>query len=198
MSNLNTLSQIYQKLYYSSILHHNHHDYQNCDKGSLHSYIDLYEELFEPYRNKPIRLLEIGVQGGISMLMWKEYFPMGDIYGVDLDTKMLQPKVSQEASKPNSRINLMYHDAAIPSFLSKLSGKFDIIIDDGSHHFSHQLASFMILKDLLSSEGTYIIEDIDSTLSGEKLREFIPGSELIDLRHKKGRFDDLVLRYVKK
>ena len=189
-----TLKQIYDTLYYSSILHPQHRDLQNSDKGTLHSYIDFYETEFAPYRNRPIRLLEVGVQGGISVLLWKNYFTQGDITGVDIDFSTLQSKVADEA-RNSSQIHLVKADAATPSLLTQLTGKYDIIIDDGSHHFSHQIATFAILKDMLADGGTYIIEDIQSELESKWLNRLIPNSEIIDLRHVKGRYDDLVLRY---
>lgn len=54
------------------------------DKGSSHSYIDAYANLFKPYRNKKMNVLEIGVFYGLSLNMWKEYFKNSEIYGIDL------------------------------------------------------------------------------------------------------------------
>ena len=191
-----TLKQIYETLYYGSILHPNMPDYQNSDKGTLHSYIDYYEEVFSPIRNNQVRLLEIGVQGGISLLMWKNYFPNSDVTGIDIDYGMLQPKVAAEArTSPN--LHLIRADAALPSVLSNLSGKYDIIIDDGSHHFSHQIASYLILNSVLTDGGIYIIEDIQSELEEKKLNEAIPNSKIVDLRGVKNRYDDLILVYKK-
>jgi cephalosporin hydroxylase len=192
----NTLSQIYSKLYYSSILHANSHDLQNCDKGSLHSYIDHYEKLFAPMRDTTVRLLEIGVQGGISVLMWREYFSKSDVTGIDVDYGMLQPKVSTAASSdPN--IHLIRADAALPSVVDHLSGKYDIVIDDGSHHFAHQIASFFILEPHLSDGAIYVIEDIQNEREAAMLNKLIPGSEIVDLRQTKNRYDDLILVYKK-
>jgi len=32
-----------------------------CDKGTSHSYIPIYEKLFSEYRNKHIKLVEVGI-----------------------------------------------------------------------------------------------------------------------------------------
>jgi cephalosporin hydroxylase len=45
-----------------------------CDKGTTHSYIEKYEEILAPYRDRPITLVEIGVESGGSLAMWAEYF----------------------------------------------------------------------------------------------------------------------------
>ena len=39
-----------------------------------HHYFDVYARHFGPYRDKPIRMLEIGVFRGGSLRMWKDYF----------------------------------------------------------------------------------------------------------------------------
>ena len=57
----------------------------DTDKNTFHSYMKTYEDLFSKYDNIPVSLLEIGVWGGGSMKMWKDFFAEGSlIHGVDL------------------------------------------------------------------------------------------------------------------
>ena len=42
--------------------------------GTAHSYIDSYERLLTPYRNKIPNLLEIGIAYGESLEMWYKFF----------------------------------------------------------------------------------------------------------------------------
>jgi predicted O-methyltransferase YrrM len=189
-----TLDQIYRTLYYQSIVNPSDHDFQNSDKGTVHSYTDYYESLFSSLRDKPIRLLEIGVQGGISLLLWKEYFLKGDITGIDIDYSRVQRKVIEATSHDNP-IRLIQSDATLPNVTNHLLGKYDIIIDDGSHSFSHQIASFLILKDFLNTDGLYIIEDVQTELEAQYLNKLIPSSEIVDLRKIKNRYDDLLVVY---
>jgi hypothetical protein len=56
------------------------------DKGSVHSYIEFYEEVLAPYRRKAKNILEIGLMSGESLRMWSEYFT-GTVYGIDCDLK---------------------------------------------------------------------------------------------------------------
>lgn len=192
-----TLDQIYRTLYYQSIHNPADHDFQNSDKGTVHSYTDYYESLFSSLRDKPVRLLEIGVQGGISLLLWKEYFPKGEITGIDIDFSRVQTKVV-EAAAAGHPIRMLQADAALPSVTDHLSGKYDIIIDDGSHHFAHQITSFMILKDFLNKGGLYIIEDVQSESEAQHLNKLIPSSEIVDLRKVKNRYDDLLIVHRKR
>jgi len=115
------------------------------DKAAAgHSYIDFYEELFAPLRDRPIRLLEIGVggnedprQGGASLRAWKEYFPKAEIIGLDYFDKS---RFAEE------RIHVERGDQADPVTLDRLIARyapFDIVIDDGSH-----LSRDVIARDL--------------------------------------------------
>jgi hypothetical protein len=50
------------------------------DKGTVHSYIDqYYETALAPYRTTALRVLEIGINQGHSLMMWKEYFLQAEI-----------------------------------------------------------------------------------------------------------------------
>jgi cephalosporin hydroxylase len=44
-----------------------------------------------------------------------------------------------------------------------MHGPFDIVIDDGSHVFEHQIASFEALFPLASSTAVYIVEDVHTS-----------------------------------
>src|SRR5882762_3410482 len=66
------------------------------DKWGQHFYTPVYHSLFAHLRDKPIRLLEIGVGGynfpkvgGASLSMWADYFPQGHILGIDIVEKKL-------------------------------------------------------------------------------------------------------------
>lgn len=191
-----TLKQIYDTLYFGSITNPNDRDFQNSDKDTVHSYIGYYERALSQYRDRDVRVMEIGVQGGISLLMWRKYFEKGEITGIDIDYSRIQKKVVDDANS-SGKIVLIKEDAASPRILKSVSGKYDIIIDDGSHQFAHQLTTFMLLKDLLAEGGIYIIEDLQSEEEARLLNRLVPNSQLVDLRHIKNRYDDLVLEYKK-
>lgn len=54
----------------------------STDKNCLHCYVDeVYEDLFKYIRTSVKRMLEIGVDNGGSILMWREYFPEASIIG---------------------------------------------------------------------------------------------------------------------
>jgi cephalosporin hydroxylase len=137
---------------------------RGTDKWGTHFYTPVYHRLFAHLRDKPVRLLEIGIGGyqfaklgGASLAMWADYFPHGRILGIDVFAKTLDlgPRVTVRQGSQD--------DAAFLTRMSAEHGPFDIVIDDGSHVPAHVTASFHILFPLLADGGLYVIEDVQST-----------------------------------
>lgn len=128
-----------------------------ADKSSIfHNYLDFYQEQL-PDRDFAGRLLEIGVMDGLSMKMWREYYPKAEIVGIDI--KDMDHMHNNDWQVPDS-VKLIKCDGTDPEQVKKL-GNFDIILDDGSHYWLEQQKSFEILYySQLNAGGTYIIEDL--------------------------------------
>ena len=63
-------------------------DHNLTDKGTRHSYIPIYEELFPSENRKDIKnVLEIGIAWGGSIKLWSDYFPNAKICGIDIEKK---------------------------------------------------------------------------------------------------------------
>lgn len=117
-------------------------------------YIDIYERHFNKFIDMPISLLEIGVQKGGSLQMWKKYFGNEcKIIGVDVDpsTKFEEDQITVEIGSQS--------DEQFMVWINEKYGPFDIIIDDGSHHQHDVLTSFQILFPTLKMGGVYLVED---------------------------------------
>jgi hypothetical protein len=130
----------------------------NTDKGpGFHNYSRQYEKLLAPLRERPIRILEIGVCNGGSLLAWKDAFPNAQcIVGVDI-TKSCKLYANQSKS-----IFVEILDATLSGSIDILKqkyGHFDLILDDGSHRNDHVIQSFEGLFSLLTDGGIYIVED---------------------------------------
>lgn len=134
------------------------------DKWGAHRYAQHYQRHFAPLRDRPVTLLEIGIggysrsgQGGASLRMWKHYFPLGSIYGLDIHDKSF-------VAEP--RIRTFQGDQSDPALLAKIVAEIgppDIVIDDGSHQVKHVLATFEILFPMLAPDGIYVVEDTQTS-----------------------------------
>lgn len=124
------------------------------DKIYHHRYDRFYPIFLDSLRDKNFNLLEIGVDNGKSIELWKRYFTFATIYGIDINI-----------SWSDSRTKILKLDQSKQKdleFASKVIPKCRVIIDDGSHHPEHQLKTFLFLFDkLLEYGGIYIIEDIE-------------------------------------
>jgi capsular polysaccharide biosynthesis protein len=126
------------------------------DKSSAHhDYLRFYENFFFPFRGEPITILEVGVFNGASLKTWEEYFPAARVVGVDIlpECKRYQRGRVLIELIDQSNIEELTHLAA-------KCGPFDIVIDDGSHFWEHQLTSLRALFPFLKNEGFYIVEDL--------------------------------------
>src|SRR5690606_6533248 len=108
------------------------HDGKVSDKWSI--YLEVYDKLFAPLRDKPIRLLEIGVQNGGSLEIWRKYFPRAEIVvGCDINPDC------RNLSFDDKKIVLIVGDANSQETEHEMvacSAEYDIVIDDGSHKSS--------------------------------------------------------------
>jgi SAM-dependent methyltransferase len=123
-------------------------------------YFAIYQEVFGPRRAEPLRILEIGVLGGASLRLWKRYFthPGTLIVGIDI----LPECIKYDAPADGIRVRIGNQtDAGFLKRVVEEFGPFDLIIDDGSHHSSHIIASFNHLyADGLKESGIYFVEDL--------------------------------------
>lgn len=128
-----------------------------------------FEKFFEPLRDKPIKLLEIGVGGGESIRTWLEYFPRGEVFGVD------NQKETNQWNLPGKLLGIPYifvygdqTDATFwKCFAVDYGADWDIIIDDGAHANDATIISFNGLWPLLKPGGLYCIEDLATAYGGD-------------------------------
>ena len=121
-----------------------------------YGFLDIYEKYFQSLRDQKLNILEIGVDKGDSLRLWREYFINSNICGLDINKKdFVIQNVEIYQGDQNDKILL--------NKIANKYGKFDIIIDDGSHVSKHIINSFNYLFDHLSQNGIYIIEDLQTS-----------------------------------
>jgi hypothetical protein len=129
------------------------------DKVTHHHYDFYYPRFVEGLRHKPaMKMLEIGFLFGQSYLMWKEYFPNGQVYFIDIAPGTTYPEARYTGDAGDRKV--------LEALLSEkqIKGDLDLIVDDGSHYPPHQLASFEYLfLEGLKPGGIYILEDIETS-----------------------------------
>lgn len=170
-----------EKVIYSTYF--NTHDSLNnlCVKynSKKHNYLDFLEFYFHSkvLRNSVTNILEVGIgtnylevpstmgedgTPGASLRMWRDFFPNSNIYGVDIDDRILFQEDRINTYKVDQNNEKEIYEFIKNYNLQKET--FQLIIDDGHHIFPHNLTFFENTIDLLSNDGIYIIEDVnDST-----------------------------------
>lgn len=126
------------------------------DKWSI--YINEYDRIFSEYRYQNISLLEIGIQNGGSLEIWRKYFQNARaIFGCEINEECNVLKYEDD------RINLIIGNANSEDTERKIFEKidsFDLIIDDGSHHSGDIVQSFARYFGHLADGGIYVAEDL--------------------------------------
>lgn len=165
------------------------------DKEFNHRYCTaFYDKEFLKYKDKEIKLLEIGVHRGGGLAVFHEYFKNAEICGVD---PFDFGAIKNCESFP--RIKIFYADGYKEQFSSFLPS-FDIIIDDGPHTKESHLQSLNLYLPKLNSGGVFVIEDIAQMEWTEEYKMIVPNNmsyEVIDAREISGMSDSImfVVRY---
>ena len=131
-----------------------------------HCYAVEYHRLFDHLRDRRFRLLEIGLQSHVgedyaptdapSLRVWREFFPHAEIYGFDLNDFSFFEQ---------DRTTVVRGDQGSPEDLRAFvaehgAGRFELVLDDGSHASSDQQVSLATLFDSVAPGGLYVIEDL--------------------------------------
>lgn len=137
-------------------------------------YCNVYNDIFGPKQMMPVNLLEIGIgtlepthsnmlfwknrfpeyEPGASLRAFRDYFPNGTIYGVD---------IQEDCMIKDNRIQTFLIDSRNRKMASHYLGHmwFDFIVDDGDHSFRTQIETFENFFRFLTIGGVYILEDLE-------------------------------------
>jgi SAM-dependent methyltransferase len=129
----------------------------DTDKSQLTHYTRNYEAWFSHLVGNDVKLLELGVNKGGSLLLWRDYFEQGTIIGLDVNPIRIDD--------PTDRVRFYQghqQDIALLDHIAEREAPqgFDIIIDDCSHIGEPTRISFWhLFKHHLKPGGIYAIED---------------------------------------
>jgi len=123
----------------------------NTDKGDLGYIENFYDNFFLKFSNKTIKFIEIGVYGGGSIKLWRDYLHSeSEIYASDIN-------YFEHIEGTYSVIGDMYSDDQVAKFADEY---FDLIIDDGPHTFESFVLLMQKYFSKLKTGGSLVIEDI--------------------------------------
>jgi hypothetical protein len=117
------------------------------DKDTSHNYLPVYQEEFTEIQN--IKMLELGVCYGGSLILWNGFFIDSEIHGID---------------------NAKYTDDPIPGIMhwgnyedlhtNFENNYFDYIVNDSMHYAKEQIEAFNLYYSKVKSGGKFFMEDI--------------------------------------
>ena len=179
------------------------------DKDTRHSYGAIYLEILQKFTQP--RILEIGVGsinnfpyaglapgGGLRALRKK--FPVAKIIGLDIDPDSV--RAIKEQGFVGFEVD-QTSDKSLSDTKEKLKehGPFDLIIDDGFHDPHANIRTLKNYYELLSENGTYVVEDIHESLIDlwKAIAVHLPGKvQILDMRDNRPETDDNILILITK
>ena len=169
------------------------------DKGTTHQYIySFYSNEFTPKRNDELTIVEIGVNKGDSMILFRDWFVNSKIFGIDNKSEMINEYVNMVDSIEG--ITTIYKDAYDGETCNLFEDKsIDYLIDDGPHSIDSQIKCVQQWFSKIKEGGKLIIEDIQN-FDRDKIKfdELNIPYEIIDTRNiGNNRYDDVLLIFKK-
>jgi glycosyltransferase involved in cell wall biosynthesis len=127
-------------------------------EGDRHRYTPIYHRYLEGLRDDSIALLEIGIGGGQSISIWRDYFRSAHIYAIDVDdySYLDGERVTTIVADQSDRRDLR-------RAMETIGRELDVIIDDGGHYMNQQQISLGFLFPYVKSGGLYVIEDLNTS-----------------------------------
>lgn len=120
-----------------------------------HGYTEIYFNLLNEKRDKINKVMEIGIHKGGSLRMWRDFFSLADVYGLDNHNELLF-----ETDRIKSVFAEQKEEATLLEAIKEIGTDFDLIVDDGSHEVEDQLLSFKVFFPIIKIGGIYAIEDV--------------------------------------
>lgn len=169
------------------------------DKGTIHQYIySFYSDEFTPKRNDNLIIVEIGINKGHSMILFRDWFINSKIFGIDNKNEMTPE--NEEVVNSIQGIEVIYKDAYDNETCNLFEDEsIDYLIDDGPHTLESQIKCVQQWFSKIKKGGKLIIEDIQKfDRDKHKFDELNIPYEIIDTRDiGDKRYDDVLLIFKK-
>lgn len=173
------------------------------DKNTVHSYLEVYQSLFEKKQLTATQVLEVGIGPYIdsnagSIRMWAKFFPNADVHGCDvISIDNVHPCVINHPRIHLHTSNNAYNQKFIATKFTSKGITFDIVVDDGPHTLESMIQFITLYLPLLKADGILVIEDVQDIAWLETLTQVTPDAfkpyiQKYDRRSVKGRYDDIM------
>ncbi len=137
-----------------------------ADTDKSDRFLAFYEELFAPLRDRPLRIVEVGVREGGSLLLFARYFEKARLLGIDIREpgEALRGHLRDEGLDKRVALRIGSQDdrAFLSASIQEMFGgdEIDIVIDDASHLYRPTRATFdHLFYNHLVAGGLYLLED---------------------------------------
>lgn len=167
-------------------------DLINCWQNSpypttkLSTYFSAYAELFSSLRNCESVFIEIGVLGGGSLFMWRNWLgPKARIIGIDMNPEAIKWR--------DQGFEIFIGDQGDPNFWKKTLmsiGKYDALLDDGGHQSFQQIVTLIEAIRHASEKCIIAIEDMHTSF----MNDFKAHNNLTFLNYAKSSTDYLTAK----
>ncbi len=95
--------------------------------------------------------------------MWEDYFRNAELHFMDISSEFFKKYAKDFSSRCHFHVADQEKQEDLFTFIEKVGGNFDIILDDGGHTVKQQITSFKVLFPFINNGGVYIIEDLHTS-----------------------------------
>ena len=167
-----------------------------------HPYSAVYDLLFSAMRNSLIVVGEVGILDNASMHMWRAYFSKALLFGFEYAQEKIDKAISDNLDNTFYFQTDVSNASHLKSSLKATSMMFDVLIDDSTHLFEHQIIFIDVAIDFVKPGGLIIVEDIFRAWADERytsaiehLERYFDWSSFIDAKHDLGYSEGTVVPY---
>lgn len=149
---------------------------EKSDKSSLvHGYLNSYGNLLARFRDAEIDFVEIGGRVSNHARMWRRFFSQARIFVIDASPSAdLLEVEGVTVLRPET-----FDEKGILAAVGDLRPM--VVIDDGTHLLRDQVSALNALTPILRESGLYVIEDLQTTIGGNREKYAADGATTIDL-----------------
>lgn len=174
--------------------------YNISDKGTTHDYIKGYYANEFSNREAEVKIVEIGIGDGYSLVLWREWFKNAKIFAIEKYPYHYNHKKPFRIDGVTSIFDDAYTQSTVDLFEDDV---IDYLIDDGPHTYESQEYCIINWLPKIKQRGKIIIEDIQEYSHIQRFTEVIQNNQLnvstqvFDFRKNKNRYDDIIFEITK-